>query len=46
MNLSSMLEEELRDLGLRAERMGWPEMADRYFAELMRRDVNAPMRAA
>jgi hypothetical protein len=46
MNLSTFTDEELTDLGLRAERMGFQELADAYFMELTRRDVTVPQRQA
>jgi hypothetical protein len=45
-NLAIRTDEELSDLGLRAERMGFQELADAYFMELTRRDVTVPQRRA
>jgi hypothetical protein len=45
-NLAIRTDEELSDLGLRAERMGFQELSDAYFMELTRRDVTVPQRRA
>jgi hypothetical protein len=45
-NLAIRTDDELRDLGLRAERMGFQELSDAYFMELTRRDVTVPQRQA